>query len=205
MTAPDPAPPVDAWAAWHPREVAARLAACPVTWCVAAGWAIDLYLGRQTREHSDLEIAIPRTAFPVLRPWLAGFELYEAVSGTVRRLGDEEWPGTEGHQVWVCDPEVRMWRLDTFLEPGDALTWVCHRDERVRVPVKEAIRRTAEGIPYLAPECVLIAKAKHARDKDEADLTQVLPTLDGRTRIWLADSIELAHPDHRWIGLVRPN
>jgi Aminoglycoside-2''-adenylyltransferase len=30
-----------------------------VPWYVAAGWAIDLYLGGDHREHEDLEIAVP--------------------------------------------------------------------------------------------------------------------------------------------------
>jgi hypothetical protein len=198
------APDVDAWAPWHPREVAARLAGCPVTWYVAGGWAIDLGLGRVTREHSDTEIAIPRTEFGRLRPWLAGFELYEAVSGALRPLADDAEPGTDGHQVWACDPEVRMWRLDTFLEAGDGRTWVCHRDERIRRPWASAVRHTDDGIAYLAPECALIGKAKHARDKDEADLAAVLPTLDTAARAFLADAIELAHPAHPWVDRVRP-
>jgi Aminoglycoside-2''-adenylyltransferase len=197
-------PDVDAWAAWPPREVAARLAGCPVTWFVAGGWAIDLHLGAITREHGDTEIAIPRTEFPLLRPRLAGFALYRAISGSLHALADDEEPGTDGHQVWVCDPAVRMWRLDVFLEAGDARTWVSHRDERIRRLMEEAVRRTAEGIPFLVPECVLLAKAKHARDKDEADLTAVLPTLDTPARAWLADALEAAHPGHRWIDRVRP-
>jgi hypothetical protein len=205
VSVPDADPPSnDAWSAWHPREVAARLAGCPVTWYVAGGWAIDLHLGRATREHHDTEIAIPRTEFGLLRPWLAGFELYRAVSGVLHALDDGEEPGTDGHQVWVCDPAIHRWRLDVFLEPGDASTWVSYRDERVRVPLARAVGRTADGVPYLGPECVILAKAKHTRDKDEADLAQVLPTLDTRARAWLADVIELAHPGHHWIERVRP-
>jgi hypothetical protein len=199
---PDP-PDVDAWQPWHPRDIAARLSGCPVPWYVAGGWAIDLYLGRMTRDHADVEIAIPRADFPAFRPWLAGLELYEAVSGTLRHLPDGREPGTEGHQVWACDPAVRRWRLDTFLEPGDGQTWVSHRDERIRRPWAEAIGHTADGIPYLRAECALLAKAKHAREKDEADLAQVLPTLDGRTRAWLADAVELAHPGHAWVDRIR--
>jgi hypothetical protein len=33
-------------------------------WCVAAGWALDLFRGMQTREHGDIEIAIPAAGFP---------------------------------------------------------------------------------------------------------------------------------------------
>ena len=197
-------PEIDAWAAWHPREVAARLAGCPVTWYVAGGWAIDLHLGAVTREHADTEIAMARTEFSLLRPHLAGFALFRAVSGSLHPLADDEEPGRDGHQVWVCDPAVRMWRLDVFLEAGDAGTWVSHRDERIRRSMGEAVRRTADGIPYLVPEFVLFAKAKHARDKDDADLSAVLPTLDTRARAWLAGALERSHPGHRWIDRVRP-
>ena len=57
-------PDLDAWRAWHPDEAAHLLAGTEVPWAVAGGWAIDLHLGRQTREHGDLEVAIPRADFP---------------------------------------------------------------------------------------------------------------------------------------------
>jgi hypothetical protein len=53
-------PGVDAWRPWSPREIADRLADLTASWCVAGGWALDLWLGRETRMHQDLEIAIPR-------------------------------------------------------------------------------------------------------------------------------------------------
>jgi GNAT superfamily N-acetyltransferase len=195
---PHQAPDVEAWDAWRPEEVAALLRDAPVPWAVAGGWAIDLHLGRQTREHEDLEIAIPRADLPVLRPFLAGFELYCVGSGRILPLGDDP----PYHQVWVCEPGPRAWRMDTFLEPGDRQTWVSHRDARVTLPLAEAIRRTAGGIPYLAPATVLFAKAKHARAKDDGDLALTLPTLDAEERAWLAGAIALAHPGHRWLELI---
>ena len=168
------APDIDAWQPWHPAEAARILGGTDVPWAVAGGWAIDLHLGRQTREHGDLEVAIPRGLFPRFRRMLTEFDLYEAAGG-VRLLGTDEVP--EHHQVWVLDRSIRKWRMDIFLEPGDERTWVSHRDERITLPMAEAVRRTPEGVPYLAPGSVLLAKAKHARDKDEADLAHALPTL----------------------------
>src|SRR6185369_6704800 len=107
---------------------AAVLAGTPVPWAVAGGWAVDLHLGRATRDHEDLEIAIPRADFPILRPALAGFELYQVGDGRIRRLADGEAPVQR--QVWTADPAVAAWRMDTFLEPGDRETWVSHRDPR---------------------------------------------------------------------------
>ena len=39
------------WDAWRPEEVARRLTGVDAPWYVAAGWAIDLFLGGQRREH----------------------------------------------------------------------------------------------------------------------------------------------------------
>ena len=39
-------PDLSLWDAWRPEEVAALLADVQSPWYVAAGWAIDLFLGR---------------------------------------------------------------------------------------------------------------------------------------------------------------
>jgi Aminoglycoside-2''-adenylyltransferase len=44
---------------WTPRDVARHLAGIAAPWYVAAGWALDLFRGRQTREHGDI---LPQTA-----------------------------------------------------------------------------------------------------------------------------------------------
>lgn len=195
-------PGLDAWDAWSPAEAAAVLAGAAVPWYVAAGWAIDLHLGRQTRDHGDLEIALPRSHFSALRPVLDAFDLYDAGAG-VRRLGPADDPDPEHHQIWVCEPAVPAWRMDVFLEPGDADTWISQRDPRVRAPLAWAVARSTDGIPYLRPEIVLFMKAKHARDKDEADLVVALPTLDPTARGWLAEAIALVHDGHRWLNRLR--
>jgi hypothetical protein len=33
------------------------MSGCDRTWFIAGGWAIDLFIGKQTRPHQDLEIA----------------------------------------------------------------------------------------------------------------------------------------------------
>jgi GNAT superfamily N-acetyltransferase len=192
-------PPLTHWHAWAPAEAARRLDGCPVPWAVAGGWAVDLHLGRTTRDHSDLEIAIPRAAFPTLRAHLAEFDLYDAGGQRLRRLHTGDEPDPENHQVWVYEPTAPAWRLDTFLEPGDEITWVSHRDARLTMPLSRAIRRTADGVPYLAPQIVLFTKAKNGRPKDRADLDNTLPTLDAPAREWLAKAIAMVHPGHAWL------
>ena len=43
---------------------AAHMDGFPAPWFVSGGWAIDLFLGRVTRDHSDIEIGIYRRASP---------------------------------------------------------------------------------------------------------------------------------------------
>ena len=66
------------------------------------------------------------------------------------------------------------------------------------------IDRTDDGVPYLAPEVVLLFKAKAAREKDELDLGRALPLLEPARRAWLADALRLVHPGHAWIDVVEP-
>jgi hypothetical protein len=195
-------PELELWDAWHPAEAATRLANVDVRWYVAAGWALDLFRGGQTREHEDLEIAVPAHAFPEVRRALADFEVFVPVGdGLVRpfeSLTPEELADT--HQSWFREPATGRWRLDAFREPSHGDTWVCRRDGRLQRPFAEVIQRTAEGIPYGAPEVVLLYKAKHTRDKDEADFAAVRPLLSPEQRAWLAEALALVHPGHPWLA-----
>ena len=197
------APDVVAWAAWRPEQAAAQLEGLEAPWYVAAGWAIDLFLGGERREHEDLEIAVPNERFHDVAAALAGYEI--AVIGTPEQglatpyheVGEKAL--AETHQTWVREPATGLWRLDVFREPSDGDTWVCRRDAKLRLPYDRVIEHTADGIPFGRPEIVLLFKARHARPKDDGDLAAALPHLDDGRRAWLREALELVHPGHRWL------
>lgn len=199
--AADP-PGVDAWRAWRPEEAAAALAGVGAPWCVAGGWALDLWRGRQTRAHGDLEIAILRAQFEVFRARLKGLDCFAAGSGKVTALPAAAEPPLDKHQVWLLEWPTGVWRLDMFLEPGDIETWVCRRDETIRRPRAEMMGVTTAGVPYLRPEGVLLYKAKAVRPKDEADFAASAPHMDKAARRWLKAALQRVHPGHRWIGAL---
>ena len=197
-------PDVEKWDAWRPEEAARRFAGVRAPWYVAAGWAIDLFLGGGHREHEDLEVAIPGHRLDDFAGALTGLEIFVVgtpVDGWVTPLEDARHALPETHQTWVGEPETGLWRIDLFREPSDDETWICRRDERIGMPFAAAILWTDDGIPYGRPEIVLLYKAKHAmREKNEADFVAVLPHLDGAARARLAEWLGLVHPGHRWIG-----
>jgi hypothetical protein len=188
------------WAAWRPEEAARLLAGVEAPWYVAAGWAIDLFLGEEGREHEDLEIAVPATRFSEVAAALGGFELFVIEPKRATPLAEATAELLEEtHQTWVLDRGAGVWRLDVFREPSDGEIWVSRRDERIRLPYDQVLDRTGAGIPYGRPEIILLFKAKHARPKDDEDFAAVLPRLDPEPRRWLAEALELVHPGHRWL------
>ena len=160
---------------WSPSEVARHLAGITTPWCVAAGWALDLFHGRQTRVHGDIEIAIPAAGFPEVRSRFRGYVFDAAGSG---RIWEDASPEVLAavHQTWLRDPASGNYLLDVFREPHDGDTWICRHDKRIRFPYSEIIHHSEDGIPYLAPELVLLFKAKHARQKDQADFAATAPS-----------------------------
>lgn len=189
----------NAWCAWHPHELARKLSGIERPWCVVGGWALDLWHGIETRVHDDLEFTILRADFDRFRTALPGMRFHAVGDGQVEILGEGEIPPSEIAQVWCEDVAARCWRVDMMLEDGTPEIWVYKRDPAVRRPRGEMAQVTADGIPYLAPEAVLLFKAKYRRDKDEADFAQALPKLEARQRQWLKARIAEAHPDHGWL------
>jgi Aminoglycoside-2''-adenylyltransferase len=192
-------PDIEAWDAWHPRTLAERLADVPFPWCVAGGWAVDLFLGRATREHHDLEIAVPASWFARVPPRVPEVEFWVPHGeGALAPMSSETLAGPS-HQTWAYERAAGRWRFDVFREPHDGDTWICRRDPTIRRPYADLVARTPDGIPYLAPEVVLLFKAKGQRPKDVADLGNLLPELAPERRAWLFRALGVIHPGHAWL------
>ncbi len=208
-------PSLAAWDPWRPEQVASLLAGIEAPWYVASGWAIDLFLGSEHREHHDIEIAVPSDRFREVAEALSDVDLFVIgpdLASPLPQAGEEHGPALATpvaqagvlfetyHETWALERATALWRLDIFREPADGNTWIYRRDERLRLPYDQLIERTSEGIPYARPEVVLLFKAKAARPKDDGDFAAVVPLLDAQARRWLVDALELVHPGHRWLS-----
>jgi hypothetical protein len=105
-------PDIDAWEPWHPEVFGERLAGLWVPWCIAAGWALDLFRGRQTRDHHDVEIAVPRAKFTEIAQRFPEVDFYVPVAGALGAASSETLAA--GRQTWALGRAAGRWRFDVF-------------------------------------------------------------------------------------------
>ena len=189
---------------WEPYSVEAvqrLMDDAPLTWWLSGGEALDLFVGRRTREHGDVDVSVRRTDIGRLCTHLAGrLELLIAHDGALHAV-DRPLREAE-HGLWARESPEGPWRVQFNLEPVDGDEWVYRRDPRVRRPVDDVIQERNE-VPCVAPAVQLLWKAKDTRPHDQRDFEVVVPLLDPNERRWLADAIALAHPASPWAAELR--
>ena len=166
-------------------------------WAIAGGWAIDLFIGGQTRPHADIDIQIDHADAGILHASLPGWLLYAAHG--VLDLWETGTPlPDEIHNLW-CRRPGRSWEFQLMLGPSTETEWVYRRDNRIRRPRGEEVVHI-DGLPVIAPEIQLLYKARlPTLPKDEHDFAQALPRMSPAQRQWLADNLAMLDDDHPWI------
>ena len=66
------------WQPWQPAEVVRLFSTLTVPWWIAGGWAIDLFLGEQTRHHDDIDVLILRRDQREVRTIFRGWDVQGA-------------------------------------------------------------------------------------------------------------------------------
>lgn len=172
-------------------------------WFFGSGWALDLFLGRVTRVHHDIDVALPRTAVQALRRHLnaRGWQFVLPLAGRL-----EPWP--PGSPL-APDIQIHAHRegavIDLLLTQIDAQTWTYRREPSITCPARRAFLRTDSGLPFLAPELVLLFKSKntstgkHERPQDERDFRVVLPHLVAEQKAWLRGALKQTDRTHPWL------
>lgn len=158
-------PDQNAWEPWSPAELSRRLERVSRPWCIVGGWALDLWHGKKTREHDDLEFAVLRDDLGIFRRELNDMEFYTVNDGVLELLAADREPTPEIFQIWCFDRAAGRWRVDMMIEPGTNDSWAYKRDPQIKRPRTEMVGLTADGIPYLNPPAVLLFKAKHRQGR----------------------------------------
>jgi hypothetical protein len=185
------------------REMLAGLAA---PWWIAGGWAIDLFIGRETRAHEDLDLGVLyRDHLAVQAHLIArGWQLHCRADKphTLRPWPPGEALTQDNHCPWARRDAGSPWAFQLLINPGNNNTFISRRDSGLRMPMSEAVIECG-GFRVLAPQIQLHFKAKQMRPRDEEDFVNVRPRLDSPARAWLCSALQRTHPGHRWIDVLR--
>jgi len=175
------------------------------------GWAIDLHLGRVTREHHDIDALVMRRDHLLLHKALRGFSLKKIIphpDGMPPNRGTiVEWPAGERlelpvHQVNAYRAGESELAFQVMLAESRGSDWIFRRNPDVSMPISKMGFHPLWGLPYLAPEIVLLFKAKHLEARDRVDFDHAIPALSADARQWLRDAIEKTHPGHEWLKVL---
>lgn len=188
------------WDPMTPRQVADLLTGLRVPWWIAGGWALDLFIGRQTRRHDDTDVEILRRDQLEVRCHLEGWDLHSAARGVLRPWEPGELLGTGVNSVWCRRSPGEGWALQIMLADARDDAWVYRRTPAVTRPLGEVGLTTPDRTPYLAPEIQLLYKSASPRPKDKGDFELVLPRLCPARRRWLARALSRADPEHPWLA-----
>ncbi len=184
-------------------EVVALFRPAPFPWWIAGGWGLDLFLGEQTRPHEDVDVLTLRRDQVALQTHLSGWDLHAADppgTGSLRPWKPGELLELPIHELWCREHNDDPWQLEVVLADTDNGNWVFRRQTAVTRPLHAFGGTTHDEIPFVAPEILLLFKAKNVRAKDEQDFAATVPRLMPESREWLRQAITGSHPDHPWLG-----
>ena len=177
-------------------QVAGLMRGFPHPWYIAGGWAVDLYLGRETREHDDIDVVILRKDQFELQRYLTNWAFVKVVDGQRLPWTDRERLDLPVHEVHATSRNRA--RIEFLLNESSGGTWQFRRNLAVTRQLNHIRAQTSTGVPFLAPEIVLLFKAKSPEAKDAHDFDFVHPRLENEPRRWLKDALETCHPGHPW-------
>jgi len=183
------------------ERVASLLRELPCEWYVCGGWAVDLFLGRVTRAHKDVDISVARDSQLEVRGYMSarGWRLEKAHDGKLTPWGEGEFLSKPLHTVWcrsdAHEPDFVEFQLDDI----DDERFTFRRDSSLSLPRTRMSFRTESGVPVLAPELVLLYKSS-AADEYADDFRNCVGALDAPAREWLKDALGKLYTRHPWAG-----
>jgi hypothetical protein len=172
-------------------------------WFVAGSWATDLALGRETRLHGTVEIAVFRDEHATLREWLAGWKL-TADLGYVKvtwEPGESLSPAVT--TVTGRRPDGDPSALNIRIENTGHGQWF-GSGRQVSHPLPTFGRTSAGGIPHVAPAISLLMRAPEPAPLDHQDFRLAVMTMPALDRLWLDRALSIAYPDHPWREAFAP-
>jgi hypothetical protein len=193
------------------KRVADLMATYRRPWFLCGGWAVDAWLGHQTREHGDVDIAVFQDDQQALYQHLTGWDLV-AHDPAVADDSTEKWNGRQlalPAHIHANIDAMHGVELDIQLNECTDDAWIYRREPRIAMQLKQQTGGSAWALPTVPPELVLLYKAHNPdspldysafRPNDDLDFRTLRPTLTEKQQSWLYAALTLVDPAHPWLA-----
>ena len=213
----------------HPllSQTASLLAEAPFSWAVCGGFALELFLGRETRPHGDIDLCAREADRASIVAFMQGqgWQVYEFRGMGKMRLLDANalsepgrnlmcvLPGCPLVEFFPSDEAGLLWHqfhhsgirelnyLEFLFSPCTDDGFIFSANPPIPLPMDKAFLKSPEGIPFLAPELALLYKAARPEEGNAAsDFQAVFPALDNEQKSWYLSSLHQLYPEgHPWL------
>ncbi|MBQ4047045.1 MAG: hypothetical protein IJC93_01580 [Clostridia bacterium] len=196
-----------------------------ICWAVCGGYALDLFLDRTIRKHSDIDICVFENDRDTILQYMLkrDWRVYEfRGQGKVRPLNSAstsdvgrnfmcingecdlvkfypcEDTGMLYHQFFHIG--IRTFNYIEFLfSKNNKNNFVFDEAKNIYRDLSKAILFNG-NIPYLAPEIALLYKSSQAeREEYHYDFEQTYPHMSNEQKEWFSQKLDVLYPDgHKW-------
>jgi hypothetical protein len=200
----EPAAPEHRWEPLSLEQVKQLFARVSAPWWIAGGRALDMFIGHETRAHTDIDVAVLRRDQQQFRDALAKWDVQIAHDGAfIPWKRGETITNPDHHEIWARETPAGPWRLELLFEESEGKRWAYRRNSSIGLNVADLGRRDAYGIQFIRPEVTLLYKSKAPRPVDETDFLYALPRLDVAQKGWLSGALHTTDPRHRWLERLK--
>ena len=191
------------YTSWEPLTVAQAVHLfrdAPFEWGLAGGYAVEQFVGKPIRPHSDIDVIVFRDQQQLVQHWLKDWHLYAAdPPGTLRPWLTNEYLPYGIHDIWGYQTDTRAWQLQIMLAEVEDGEWFSRRSQLIRGQRNDLLVMYHE-IPCVRIDVQLMYKAHHLLSKDESDFQASLPLLRPQAKRWLKAQLRLLYPEgHPWL------
>lgn len=195
------------------------------SWAICGGFALDMFLGKEIRKHSDIDICVFENDREKILPYMLQnkWDVYEfRGNGKVRSLSREllseagrNLMCTNGvcaiAKFYPCDEEGLLWYeffhtgineldyIEFLFNTATAEYLIFDEAKGIKREIEKAVLYH-ERVPYLAPEIVLLYKSACADgEENNVDFEQTYPLMNDEQKEWFLRSLSILYPNgHKW-------
>jgi len=198
-----------------------------IDYAICGGHAIDLFLGKKTRPHKDLDVAVYWEDRDIIVQHMLheGWDVYEPCGtaflhkikdvASQKRIKTNIWCVKPGNQHYrFTEQEKEMYAVDfdgseqlelDFIEflfntrKNGAFLYAKNHDIQMSL---DKVTAKDNDLPFLAPEMVLLYKSTMANNPDyQLDFDNAFPKMNAEQRAWLENALAAIFPyGHEWLG-----